>query len=77
MQPITVAKFTADPTSTAQPILHNCGTCTITPVTVFGALVSGASGSPLDVAGAGGETTCASLTGSASACWGEHPVSFP
>ena len=74
---ITVAPLTADPTSTGQPLLQNCSTCTIAPVTVFGALVSGANGSPLDVAGAGGETTCASLTGSSSACWGRNPVSYP
>ena len=77
LQMITVAPLTADPTSTGQPLLQNCSTCTIAPVTVFGALVSGANGSPLDVAGAGGETTCASLTGSSSACWGRNPVSYP
>jgi alpha-tubulin suppressor-like RCC1 family protein len=71
--PIAVAPITGSPF----PGSFNCGTCTITPVTVAGALYSGGLGSPLDVAGAGGETTCASFTGFDTTCWGSHPVSLP
>jgi alpha-tubulin suppressor-like RCC1 family protein len=72
-RPITVAPITGSPF----PGAFTCGTCTITPVTVAGALHAGGLGSPLDVAGAGGETTCASFTGFDTTCWGSHPVSLP
>ena len=71
--PITVAPIAGSPFTGA----FNCGTCTITPVTVAGALFAGVGRSPLDVAGAGGDTTCASFTGGSTTCWGSHPVSLP
>jgi alpha-tubulin suppressor-like RCC1 family protein len=70
---ITVAPITGTPF----PGSETCGTCTIQRVRVAGFLLAGGSGSPLDRATAGGETTCASFTGAWTDCWGENRFTFP
>jgi alpha-tubulin suppressor-like RCC1 family protein len=70
---ITVAPITGNPF----PGSETCGTCTVTRVQVAGFLLSGAGRSPLDLAAAGGDTTCASFTGAWTDCWGENRVMLP
>jgi alpha-tubulin suppressor-like RCC1 family protein len=59
------------------PGSNTCGTCTITRVQVAGFLLAGAGRSPLDLAAAGGETTCASFTGAWTDCWGKNRITLP